>query len=153
MLFTDLLKRELYDAANFYKVEVEADWNKERISLALLDAGHTPEQWAEDSNANDNGDAANEPLPGTITTSDLKSDTAVEDDLVVDEDLVEEDVVAEEPELVLVRFTGHNASYSVGRFRFTRLKPFALMTEEEFAGLDRKRFREATKAEAAEFYN
>ena len=45
MRFNDLRKDELVQAAEHYKVEIDADATKAEISTALLDAGKTPEEW------------------------------------------------------------------------------------------------------------
>lgn len=154
MLFTDLLKEDLVKAARYYKVEVEPNWTKDRIATALLDAGKTPEQWERDQEANDFGEGN-----GAITTSDLgdhpepETEESDEDtESVEDEPVVEDEPAEEDEELVLVRFTGSNQSYTTGPFTFSRFKPFGLMTEEQFDTLDRNKFRLATKAEAVEFY-
>lgn len=149
MLFTDLLKDDLLKAANFYKVEVEPNWTKDRIATALLDAGKTPEQWEKDAEANDVGEGN-----GAVTSQSLHNAEVEQPERTV-EDTVE---AAEEPEekneeLVLVRFTGANQSYTSGDITVSRFRPFALVTTERFDSLDRKKFRLASKEEAAEFYN
>jgi hypothetical protein len=144
MSFMDLTKNELLKAANFYKVDVASNDNKEEITLALTDAGKTPEQWEEDKEAHVNG------LPEEAPRSETTEPEAPAAD---DEEEEEEPAAEEEPEaMVLVRFTGKNRSYSVGRHTFSAAKPFALMPEAAFNGLDRARFREATKREAQAFY-
>ena len=141
MNFMDLTKKELAEAANFYKVDFNVSDNKEEISMALLDAGHTPEEWEKDREEWLNGESEEE-------------ESAEEDSEEEQEETSEDETEppADEEELVLVRFTGRNRSYKAGRFRFTQSKPFALMTREEFDNLRSPKFREASKAEAAEFY-
>ena len=143
MAFTDLNKNELLKAANFYKVEVDLNATKANIANALLDAGHTPEDWERDSRANDEGLRAEdeERLPEPEPVDEEPA-----------EEPAEEEPVKAKSNKVLVRFIGGNASYSVGRLSFSRNKPFKVLTEDQFRTLPRDKFREATKAEAREFY-
>lgn len=155
MLFTDLRKDELVAAASYYRVDYDGDWTKAAIATALLDAGHTPEQWAKDSEANDYGLGPDD--NGAVSLGTLKGEEGVSDDVHVDESPVvpeaNEESAQRDDDLVLVRFVGRNKSYATGRFRFTAVRPFALMSSDEFESLDPALFREASKAEAAEFYN
>lgn len=148
MTFKELYKDELWEAVRHYKIDVDVNANKNTLATALLDNGISPEQWQEDKAAKDG-----QPRPVT-TTEDLKADS--EELLPEPEDLDEEEPVVEEEDeeekMVLVRFIGRNRSYSVGKWSFGIYRPFALMTREEFNGLDRKLFREGTKAEAREYF-
>lgn len=155
MAFTDLKKDELVEAARYYKVPIEHDYTKAQISVALLDAGKTPEQWDEDREAYLNGQSGVKPEPTAITTDDLKGGEADEeagDD--TEEEPVEEEPVKEQKsdDRVLIRFTGRQRSYQVAGLKFDQRKPFALVSREKANQLDPRIFREATKAEAAEFY-
>ena len=165
MLFTDLLKDDLVKAVKFYKVDVDVNANKQALANALLDAGITPEQWDKESYEWENG-AKPEEDSGAITTDVLDTDDDHETSTINDGDdyvegsLVDETVPAVEPEetfpedaLVLVRFVGKNKSYRTGKHVFSANRPFALMEPDEFERLDPKKFREATKSEALEYYN
>ena len=149
MLFTDLLKDDLVKAVKFYKVDVDVNANKQALANALLDAGVTPEQWDKDSYEWENG-AKPEEDSGAITTESLKVEEPAEEDEDLDLD-DDEDIVDEG--LVLVRFVGKNKSYRTGKHVFSANRPFALMKPDEFERLDPKKFREATKSEALEYYN
>ena len=144
MAFTDLKKDDLVRAANFYKVDIDPSETKAGIAMALLDAGHTPEQWEADADRWVNGDPDDLPN-GAITTADLNGSDE-------EEQTVTEEPAEEEDAMVLVRFIGHNASYQTRYGKFSKGRPFALLTRDQFESLDRLKFREATKAEAAEFY-
>lgn len=147
MAFKDLYKDELWEAVRHYKIDVDANANKDTLTAALLDKGISAEQWEEDKAAKDG-----QPRPAAVTETEedlLPEPTAVED--TADEDF---DVdVPEEDEMVLVRFIGRNRSYTIGKWTFGVYRPFALMKKDEFEALDRKKFREANKAEAREYFS
>lgn len=146
MTFTDLLKTELVEATRYYKIDVDVNANKTALANALLDAGVTPEQWERDSNA-EKGGAWNVDRPRLEDREDIGFDDEEEENISPPPPVLEE-----EEELVLVRFVGRNRSYTSRGRTFSANRPFALMSKEEYDKLDRKKFREATKSEAREFY-
>lgn len=156
MRFNDLRKDELVQAAEHYKVEIDADATKAEISTALLDAGKTPEEWETDRELWGKGDAEVQSKQSSALTLQNLREAEYEQERKGEEPEEEEapKKAAPEPDddLVLVRFTGKNRSYRSGRHKFDAVKPFALMSRDEFEALDAAKFREATKAEANEFY-
>jgi len=124
MSLIDLKKDELLEAAAYYDVEVQATDNKATIVEALEEAGVTEELWEADK------------------------PREAEDEPAADEPEADED-----EDLVLVKFIGHNRSYTVGKTTFTpKLKPFGLLTRSEYESHSADKFREATADEATEFY-
>ena len=132
MAFMDLNKKELVEAAEYYSVDIESNDTKQEITDALEESGVTFEQYETDF--------ALEP------EEEPEAETPRSDPEPEPEDEPAED-------MVLVRFIGRNRSYQTGKFAFSPQRPFALMTKAEFDSLDRFKFREATKSEAAEFYS
>ena len=152
MAFTDLKKDELVEAVRFYKIDVDVNANKTALATALLDAGKTPEGWEADREAQ-TGESWSP--RSVITTDDIKDEEEVveETEEKADEEAPSEPESEEDEDMVLVRFIGRNRFYQTADNRkFTPNTPFALMSRKEYDALDRFKFREATKAEAEEFY-
>lgn len=140
MAFMDLTKKELIEAADYYSVDIDPSDNKQEIADALEASGVTFDQWEADHAPEEE---VTREAPEVTESPAVESEEAPEP---ADDEPVAED-------MVLVRFIGRNRSYQVGKWAFSPQKPFALMTKPEYDSLDRFKFREATKSEAAEFYS